>query len=221
MTDPPNVGVYLETGGKRVFACALDWPGWCRSAKDEEQALHALDGYRARYAEVAKEAGVPFPADAGLDVVERLPGSAGTDFGVPGAVAQHDLAPLPRGESERLTALLEASWRILDRAAAGSPAELRKGPRGGGRDRDAIVEHVLAAEAAYVRKIGLRLAQPDPRDGDAVAEFRRAVAARLRVESDGGPLAEKGWPARYAFRRFAWHVLDHAWEIQDRNPAPA
>jgi hypothetical protein len=221
MTGPANVGVCLESGGKRVFACALDWPGWCRSGKDEGQALHALDAYRPRYAEVANEAGLPFAADAGLDVVERLPGSAGTDFGVPGAVAQHDVAPLSQAEAERLTALLKASWRIFDRVAAGAPAELRKGPRGGGRDRDAIVEHVLGAEAAYVRKIGLRLTQPDARDGDAVAEFRRAVAARLRTDSDGGPLGERGWPARYAFRRFAWHVLDHAWEIQDRSPAPA
>jgi hypothetical protein len=37
-----------------------------------------------------------------------------------------------------------------------------------------------------------------------------------------GELAERGprggirWPARYYVRRAAWHVLDHAWEIEDR-----
>jgi hypothetical protein len=221
MTGAADIGVYLESGAKRVFACALDWPGWCRSGKDEEQALQTLAAYQPRYAEVASEADLAFPAGARLDVVERLPGSAGTDFGVPGSVAGHDLRPLERAEAERLAALLEASWKVFDRIVAGAPAELRKGPRGGGRDRDKIVQHVLEAEAAYVRKIGLRLRQPDPGDGGAVSAFRRAVRDRFREESDGGPLTEKGWPARYAVRRFAWHVLDHAWEIQDRSPGPA
>jgi hypothetical protein len=26
-----------------------------------------------------------------------------------------------------------------------------------------------------------------------------------------------GRPPRYAIRRIAWHVLDHAWEIEDKS----
>jgi len=33
---------YLEIGKKRIVACALDWPGWARSARTEELALAAL-----------------------------------------------------------------------------------------------------------------------------------------------------------------------------------
>jgi hypothetical protein len=208
-----NIDVYIEAGNKKVFACAVDWPGWCRAAKDEEQALDALAAYAERYAVVTSEAGVRFsPRNASLAVVERVKGSATTDFGAPGAVAGADGAPVTRAQAKRYTALVEASWRVLDRVAAGAPASLRKGPRGGGRDRDAIVAHVADAEAAYARKIGVRHKPPvDP------AALRADVLDALGRPSDGSPLADKGWPARYAARRIAWHALDHAWEIEDRS----
>jgi hypothetical protein len=210
--------VYIESGTKRVFACSLDWPGWCRSGKDEGQALAALASYGARYAEVAKEAGIRFPsgAEVELTVVERIHGSASTDFGVPAMAAQRDTEALDGGEAKRLVALLKASWTVFDRVVAGAPAELRKGPRGGGRDRDKVVEHVLGAEAAYGAKLGVR--PPRAASGAAaVSDFRQAIVDRLSGGSDGTPLVEKGWPVRYAVRRLAWHVLDHAWEIQDRS----
>jgi hypothetical protein len=214
------VDVYIETGAKRVFACSLDWPGLCRLGKDEGQALQALASYVPRYADVAREAGVHFPSSVGVDlkIVEKVPGSSSTDFGVPGAQAGKDTEALESEEAERLTALLAASWSVFDRIVVAAPAELRKGPRGGGRDRDRIVDHVLGAEAGYAPKIGLRLHAPEPHDAAAVSEFRQAIRDRLSGASDGGALAERGWPARYAIRRFAWHVLDHSWEIQDRDP---
>jgi hypothetical protein len=210
--------VYVESGHKRTFACAYDWPGWCRSGKDELAALEALVAYAPRYAAVAKKAGVPFVAKAiQMPVVERIAGSAGTDFGVPGAVAKRDTAPLSAAEGKRLASLLQAAWAVYDEIVAGAPAELRKGPRGGGRDRDTMADHVRDAEGAYVRKLGLRLPPPDRRDRRAVAEFRAAIAEAIQRPSKGTPLAEKGWPQRYAVRRIAWHALDHAWEMQDRS----
>lgn len=107
-----------------------------------------------------------------------------------------------------------ASWIIFDRVVAGAPAELRKGPRGGGRDRDAMVDHVLAAEAAYAGKLGIRLRQPARGDSAAVSALRNAILETLGASRT----REKGWPPRYAARRMAWHVLDHAWEIDDRSP---
>jgi hypothetical protein len=211
--------VYVESGGKRVFACALDWPGWCRSGKDERTALTALGAYAARYAPVAKKARIAFePRSAGaLSVVERLAGSATTDFGAPAAVAKRDTKPLAAPEAKRLAALLNAAWVVFDGVVAHAPAELRKGPRGGGRDRDKIADHVLDAEGAYVRKLGLRLKPPARNDRPGIAEFRAAISDALQQPSTGKALAEKGWPQRYAARRIAWHALDHAWEIQDRS----
>jgi hypothetical protein len=216
-TEPTSV--YLEVGKKRVFACAVDWPGWCRSGKTEQLALEALAGYVPRYAEVAKQARIDFPSTAGdlLRVVEQLPGSATTDFGAPGEAAARDAQPLDRAEAERITALVRASWAVFDRIAAETPEELRKGPRGGGRDRDKMIGHVLGAEVSYARKLGIKHRQPEIDDQDAITAVRDDIAAVLAAPTDGTPLVQKGWLPRYAARRIAWHVLDHAWEMQDRT----
>jgi hypothetical protein len=213
------IPVYLEVGAKKTFACSIDFPGWCRSGGTEELALDGLAGYAVRYAEVAERAGVAFPAGAGerLEVVERLQGSGATDFGIPHEVAKADAEPLTVRQAARQVALVRASWWLLDRVAKDSPSELRKGPRGGGRDRDKMLEHVLGAEAAYARKLGIKHPQPELGDGKAIEALRDAIADALRGASDGSPLVPKGWPPRYAARRIAWHVLDHAWEMQDRR----
>ena len=93
--------VYLEVGSKKVFACSLDWPGWCRSARTEEQALEALAHYAERYRPVAEEAGVRFPTSVArdFDVVERVKGNATTDFGAPGLPAGADATPLTKAEA--------------------------------------------------------------------------------------------------------------------------
>ncbi len=213
MTD-----VYLEIGRKRVFACALDWPGWCRAGRGEAEALAQLVAYGARYEAVAADAGLAFDP-GGLEVVERLSGSTTTDFGAPDRIPAADRAPVSAEDGSRLAALVEAAWHVFDRIVAGSPAELRKGPRGGGRDRDKMVEHVLAAEAAYARKIGIRQRQPARDNPAAVAALRAGILEALRAPSDGQPATSNGWPVRYAARRIAWHVLDHAWEMQDRATA--
>jgi len=154
-----------------------------------------------------KRAKIAFPAPAEFEVTERVEGNATTDFGAPAIAAQSDSKPVSAAEAKRLADLLGAAWRTFDEAVAGAPAELRKGPRGGGRDRDKIRDHVEGAELAYAGKIGLRLREPD----------RKAFLKALGRPSSGGPLKPNGWNARYATRRLAWHALDHAWEIQDRS----
>jgi hypothetical protein len=89
---------------------------------------------------------------------------------------------------------------------------LAKGPRGGGRDRDEVVRHVLAAEASYARQIGLRLREPSVDEAAAVQYQRESIASALPTSS-----SETKWPPRYIIRRMAWHVLDHAWEIEDKS----
>ena len=209
--------VYLEVGKRRVFASAADWPGWARSGKDEQSALDALAAAAPRYAAVAKAARIAFAPGAGFTVVERLPGNATTDFGAPGAIAKAELKRLTKKEAGRLSALVSGCWTVLDRVVESAPPSLRKGPRGGGRDRDAIVAHVLGAETGYARMIGLRLKEPA---GDAaeVREHRNAIVAGIRAGTGGA--VDRRWPARYAARRIAWHATDHAWEIEDRSETP-
>lgn len=209
------IAVALESTAKRTFAWAIDWPGWCRGAKTEEAAIDALAEYRDRYAVVAEVAGLRFPGADAFDIVERAPGTATTDFGAPNVIVASDRRPLTAAQARREADLLAAAWRVLDDVAATAPPTLRKGPRGGGRDRDDVVRHVTEAEHSYAAKLGIRR-----RDlGDK--PFRDAVLEALRAARSGDALVPKGWPPRSMTRRMAWHVLDHAWEIEDKSsPAP-
>lgn len=198
----------IETGARRVFASALDWPGWARSAKTEDLAIETLLAYEPRFAVVAADAGWPLPASGSwcVVVVERLPGGATTDFGAPGAIGDFDRKALTRREAARAADLVAGAWRVFDRVVARAPSTLRKGPRGGGRDLDAIVAHVKDAQDAYARKLGMG----KPRG-------QEEILAVLRGARSADPIKPNGWPPRYAARRIAWHVVDHAWEIEDRS----
>jgi len=201
-----------------VFASAIDWPGWTRSAKDEKGALEMLAAYAPRYAAVPKAARVQFAAGAPtFKVVERVKGSPTTDFGAPAIPASSDSKPLGREEAERVCALLAASWKAFDTVVAGAPAELSKGPRGGGRDRDKIADHIIDAESAYAPKIGLKLKPPRRDDTPGVKAWRQAIIDAIRASAGRPQTGEKRWPPRYVARRMAWHLLDHAWEIEDRS----
>src|SRR5918994_6363207 len=150
--------VYLEVGQKKIFAGALDWPGWCRSARDEETALATLIAYAPRYARIFARTTIEFvPPDdpAAFTVVERLAGNSTTDFGAPDVAPARDAEPFDEAARERSEVILAAIWRAFDRAIeAAEGKELRKGPRGGGRDLEPIVRHVLGADTGYLRQIG-------------------------------------------------------------------
>jgi hypothetical protein len=203
--------VCVEVAPKRSFACALDWPGWCRSGRTPDAATDTLLAYRDRYAPIAQRAGLRLTVGR-VEVVGEVAGDASTEFGVPGAVAPGDDAPWRRDERRRHLALLEAAWQALDVAVAAAPPELRKGPRGGGRDRDAIYAHVVDAEDGYARKIGVRV-RAAAADRAAVEARRAALVDALRTPT----APDRKWPARYIVRRTAWHAVDHAWEIEDRH----
>ena len=222
MTAAPgatSIGIAEEVAAKRAFVWVIDWPGWCRGGKTAELACEATLAYRPRYAAVARAAGLALPDVVGatIEVVESVPGGSGTEFGVPSAIVADDRRSTTPTEAERLASLVEASWTVLARVAADAPAELRKGPRGGGRDRDKMLGHVVEADAAYAREIGIKVKPPARDDAAGVANLRSAMLDVLRTPSDGSPLAGRKWTARYAARRIAWHALDHAWEMEDRS----
>ena len=214
-----HIRIAEEAGAKKAFAWAIDWPGWARGGKTPELARAALIGYAPRYAAVAAVAGLELPdVDEGLfDIADSVPGGSGTDFGVPSSITDADRRQVTAPEAERLAALIAAAWKVFDRVADGAPETLRKGPRGGGRDRDKMISHVIDADHAYAREIGVRLPEPHFGEREAVQAERAAMLEVLRRPSDGGPLAERRWTQRYAARRIAWHALDHAWEMEDRS----
>lgn len=221
-----KIDVYLEIGDRRIFAGAIEWPGWCRSGRDERAALQALCDFGPRYASVLNQAQIDFQAPANASevaVVERLDGNATTDFGAPAMAPSSDTRPVDDAELQKFRALLGACWQAFDAAAhAAKDKELRKGPRGGGRDLDGIIQHVLGADAAYLRQIGWKLKREQEEESDVeLHRTRQAILSALAASARGelpsrGPRGGVRWTARYFVRRVAWHVLDHAWEIEDR-----
>jgi hypothetical protein len=218
------IDTYIEAGERKVFAGALAWPGWCRSAPDEGSALQALVDYGNRYRLAIGSTARSFrpPGDpSGLRVVERTEGNSSTDFGVPAIPPAWDSQPLDEEELAELTDLLDECWAAFDASArAARGKELQKGPRGGGRDVEKIRAHVLDGETSYLTQLGGRYRSKGKIDTELKRvrrEFLDALVARVRGDlPDAGPRGGKRWSARYAIRRSAWHSLDHAWEIEDR-----
>lgn len=221
-----KVNVYLEVGSKRTFAGVVDWPGWCRSGRSEADALQALFDQAPRYMRVIERAGMSIPElkdVSSFEVIERLAGNATTDFGAPDLAPSADSEPVNEAELLRLQHILKACWQALDLAAqAAVGKELSKGPRGGGRDLDGIIDHVLGSAEGYLGRLAWKLPKSAIADLQARLEQTRAAvqeaidrAAHGGVEEQG-PRGGKRWTARYFTRRSAWHILDHAWEIEDK-----
>ncbi len=216
--------VYLEVGAKRVFACAVDWPGWCRSGPDEATALRALLDYGPRYAAVVRSARLGFEAPTRLEelrVVERLVGNATTDFGALGVIPSPDRASANVAECARFERVIRAGWRALDATRKRATGKvLLKGPRGGGRELDAIVGHVLDADGGHLAAVGWKLRSAGTM-ADRVDETRSAITEALSASARGeipatGPRGGSRWPVRFFVRRVAWHAIAHAWEIGRR-----
>jgi hypothetical protein len=191
------IRVYLEVEKTWVFACAVDHPGWQRRGKGEEAALEELEAYRDRYAGV-----VGATPKGDLQVIGTLPGTATTSFGAPDVQGPWDAEPLTAEEIEAV----RRCWAFFDEVAASVSSELRKGPRGGGRDRDKVIDHTQEAERSYGRQLGAKVPPRTP-----WPEQRDALVASLESPT------RDAWLPKYAARRIAWHVLDHAWEMQDKD----
>ena len=245
-----DLRVTLEFGpkGKKVVAVAPDWPGLSRGANTEEAALKRLLSYVPRYAPVAKLAGMggEFATDTtsstsmasttsttsttstadtavGVDVVERYPGTGSTDFwGISFGFSSIDQQTMSGEELERELTLMRACWTFFDDVRSRVSAEMQKGPRGGGRDRDRIVRHVLFNEHDWAKGLGVitpeeaQQAMLTEEGLDALNAYRDEYCSAIRAAHSENKMARK-WPLRYLIRHTAFHTLDHAWEMEDKD----
>jgi hypothetical protein len=221
-----KIAVALEIGPKqRVFAQALDWIGWCRAGKDDESALHQLVIAGPRYAPVAARAGLSFtipPSFEGFEVVERVPGTATTDFGAPAVPLTSDQKSLAEADIERFIRLLTACWSTFDDVLLSISADLRDKKPERGRSPNAMRLHLLQTDRMHLSAFGPAFRQPDPAHvAEQEAAVREQIIAALRAIPRGENIAPRrrygfSWTPRFAVRRSAWHALDHAWELQGR-----
>jgi hypothetical protein len=214
----------IGTKGKKVVAVAPDWPGLERGAKTKEEAIERLRSYLPRYSPIAELAGMDAEfakAGSAMDVVEEYPGNGSTDFwGISFAFSNIDRQEMSNTEIARQLALMQACWAFFDEVRARVSAELRQGPRGGGRNRHRIIRHVVRTEQEdWGKKLGLRVPElPEgvlPSD-EELATRREAYTAAIRTFHAEGKMA-RTWPLRYLIRHTAYHTLDHTWEMEDKD----
>ena len=213
--------ITLELGpkGKRPVAVAPDWPGLERGATTREAAVERLRSYLPRYAPIAKLAGLDaeFASTGGLDVVEQYTGNGSTDFwGISFAFSNLDRQDVTSDEFARELRLMQACWTFFDQVRARVSAELQRGARGGGRDRDRIVGHVIHTEQDFAKKLGIPRADDAARSEEALQAHRNTYSAALQSFHAQGKMA-RTWPLRYLIRHTAYHTLDHAWEMEDKD----
>jgi hypothetical protein len=219
----PWLRVLIEepTRGKRWVAVAADWPGFERGATTEDEAVARLVRYQARYLEVARRAdmGAELAAQTAVEVIDRYRGTGSTDFwGISFAPSPLDRRPFEAATFDRQVRLLQAAWAEFDETAASVSDELKRGPRGGGRSRDEIVGHVLRVEVGdFSNRVGVTRDWEELLTPAGLADHRaRYVDAMCAWYAAGKPLGK--WTIPYLLRHTAYHALDHAWEMQDRDP---
>lgn len=218
------IRVVLERGpkGKKSVAFALDWPGWSRGGKTADEALGTLAEYRDRYRPVAVRAGLgqDFDDAGPLEVVEDRTGPGSTDFwGISFSPCSFEQEPMDPAELERKIVLLQACWAHFDDVAAQVSPQMRKGPRGGGRDRDTIISHTVRVESEdFARKVGLVVPERGALAPGALAPYRSAYLDAMRAYQRGeAKRVMRSWTLAFLVRHSAFHTMDHAWEMEDKD----
>lgn len=219
MANQLRVALEIGSKGKKVVAVAPDWPGLERGAKTDDAAIARVQSYLPRYAQVAKLAGMDgeFAAITTIDMVERHPGNGSTDFwGISFAFSSIDKQNISSGELARQLTLLQACWAFFDDVRVSVSAQMQKGPRGGGRDRDHIVDHTIRVEQDWAEKVGVSTPQDAMLSDEGLQAYRDAYCNAIRAFHAQGKMA-RTWPLRYLIRHTAFHTLDHAWEMEDKD----
>jgi hypothetical protein len=96
---------------------------------------------------------------------------------------------------------------------------MRKGPRGGGRDRDTIIRHTIRVESEdFAKKVGLMVSEHGALGPGALAPYRSAYLEAMRAYQRGeAKRAMRSWTLAFLVRHSAFHNMDHAWEMEDKD----
>ena len=129
-----------------------------------------------------------FEAAGPLEIAEDSVGTPGTDFwGISYAPSSSEQDPMGEAEFERAITLLRASWAFFDGVAARVSPVMRKGPRGGGRDRDRIISHAIRIESEdFATRVGLRIPEGAALTPDGLRQHRETYIVAMRAYNARG-----------------------------------
>ncbi len=219
MVDAARVMLEIGPKGNKVVAVAPDWPGLERGAKTREVAIEQLLACLPRYTKVAQLAGLEaaFATVTTLDVIEEYPGTGSTDFwGISFAFSDIDRQQMSDAELDRELRLMQAGWAFFDEVRSRVSAEMQKGPRGGGRNRDQIVSHTFGTERDWAKKVRVITPQGVMLTIGGLQAHRETYVDAIRAFHRRGEMA-RTWPLRYLIRHTAYHTVNHAWEMEDKD----
>jgi hypothetical protein len=164
--------------------------------------------------------GDEFDAAGPLEVVEDRVGPGSVDFwGISFSPSSTEQGPMGEAEFERAITLLRACWTFFDGVAARVSPEMRKGPRGGGRDRDRIIRHTIRTESEdFAKQVGLRIPEEAALTPDGLRQHRSTYVEAMRAYNAGEVQRRmRSWTLPFLIRHSAFHTLDHAWEMEDKD----
>ena len=79
------------------------------------------------------------------------------------------------------------------------------------------MRHVVVNEPEqFSRKVEVRSARDVVLTPEGLARHRQAYLDAIRAYNAEGKPA-RTWPIQFLVRRTAHHVMDHAWELEDRD----
>ena len=152
--------------------------------------------------------------------MEDKVGAGSTDFwGISFSPSAAEQGPMGEAELERGITLLRACWAFFDGVAARVSPGMRKGPRGGGRDRDRIIRHTIRTESEdFAKQVGLRIPEGAALTPDGLRQHREAYVAAMRAYNASEVKRRmRSWTLPFLIRHSAFHTLDHAWEMGDKD----
>jgi hypothetical protein len=161
-----------------------------------------------------------FEAAGPLEITEERVGTGSTDFwGISFSPSSTEHGPMSDAEFDRAVTLLRACWEFFDGVAARVSPEMRRGPRGGGRDRDRIIRHTIRNESEeFAKQVGIRIPEEAALSPDGLRQHRKDYIIAMRAYNAGEVTRKmRSWTLPFLIRHSAYHTLDHAWEMEDKD----
>jgi hypothetical protein len=80
----------------------------------------------------------------------------------------------------------------------------------------------VGTSSRFSPPVGVKVALETRDDAGALRAYRAAFVEGIR-EHHARDESARSWALQFLIRRCAWHMLDHAWELEDRDltSAPA